>query len=313
MKQQLTFPTILGLFILIIGVAVGVFLVQSTQTLTSLASPSETPTDIKITNVTDKSFTVSWTTAEKTDGFIAYGTSESLGQTAQGGSAANTHSVDINSLSPSTAYYFKIISGQNTFDLNDKAYQIKTGPKLAPPAKTDVVFGTTLDHLGKPVERAIVILNTTGASPLSTQTDSKGTWVIPFSNLRISTLSGYANYSGKTMLEIFVSGNAKVSQGRILVENARPVPNITLGKNYNFTDIKSPSSTTLPKASIGLAATILPSPIATPTPSKIPTLTPTPVVKTELPNVGDLTPMLLLTIMGLSLVSSGFLLAKVIA
>ncbi|MBI2590904.1 MAG: hypothetical protein HYW33_03455 [Candidatus Blackburnbacteria bacterium] len=319
MRQQLTFPTILGLLVLIVGVAVGVFSVQSRQTLTSLASPDETPSDIKITNITDKSFTVSWTTTKKTDGFVAYGAGESLGQTAQGGNTTSTHSAEISSLSPLTVYYFKIISGQNTFDLNGKAYQIKTGPKLATQTKTDVVFGTILDTLGKPVEKAVVILNVSGASPLSTQTDSKGTWVVPLSSLRISTLNGYANYSGKTTLEIFILGNAKVSQARLLVENAHPVPAITLGKNYNFTEVKSPNSTTLPKASLELAAvSITPQVSLTPTktpsftPDKVTTSTPTPAVGTRLPNVGDLTPIALLTIMGLSLVSSGFLLAKLI-
>ncbi|MBI4028996.1 MAG: fibronectin type III domain-containing protein [Candidatus Blackburnbacteria bacterium] len=341
MKQQHTFPTFLGLFVLIIGVAIGAFLVQSKQTITSSASPEETPSNVKITNISDKSFTVSWTTTKKVSGFVLYGENQSLGQTADG-EAANTHSVDVSSLSPSTAYYFKIVSGQNTYDEKGEAYQVKTGPKLAAPAKNDVVFGTILDTLGKPAPKVLVIASVTGASPLSTQTDAKGTWVIPLSSLRTSTLSRYANYSPKTTLEIFVSGNSKTSLARILVGNARPVPPITLGKNYNFTDVKSPSSTTLPNANIELAAATLPSPtppispkvtptptirltptptptskpiggaaLLSPTPTRVPT--PTPVLNSTLPDVGDLTPMVLLSIMGLSLVSSGFLLAKVIA
>ena len=321
MKQQRSFPTILGLFVLIVGVAVGVFLVQSNQNLTTSASPDEAPSGVKITNITDKSFTVSWTTAKKVSGFVSYGESRSLGQTA-GGEIANVHSVFVNSLSPATNYYLKITSGQNAYGDKGEAYQVKTTQKLPSPKKNDIVFGTILDTLGKPVPKVLVIVNVTGASPLSTLSDTHGAWVIPLSTLKTSTLSGYASYSPKTTLDIFVSGNSQTSQGKILVGNAHPVPAITLGKNYNFTDVKSPSSTTLPKASLVLAAVNLPSPAPTqPTPKTSPTLspsptrvpTPAPVAKSRLPNVGDLTPMILLTIMGLSLVSSGLLFAKAIA
>lgn len=322
MKKQHSLPTVAGLLVLIIGVAVGVFLVQSKRTLTTSASVEETPKNVKITNITDKSFTVSWTTAKKTPGLVSFGKSETLDQTSGESAPSSFHHITVANLAPRTNYLFKIGSGENIFDNNGDFYQVKTGPTLGTLTKNDfVAFGTIQDSLGTAAAGVLVYATLPGASPLSAQTDSKGSWVIPLSSTRTSTLTSFASYGGNSNLAILVQSASQTASAQILVSSARPVPPITLGKTYNFTDVKSPESSSLPSSNIQLAistVSLTPTPTAsptfkpTPTPTKKPTPTPTIIsAPTVLPDAGDLTPTLALTIMSLALFTAGFLLAKI--
>lgn len=338
MRQIRKLPTIVGLLILVIGVSVGVFLVQTRQTINSSASPEEAPKSLRITNITDNSFTVSWITSKKVGEFVNFGKSQSLGQTA-GGETQLAHHVTVSDLSASTTYLFKVGSGNATYDNNGDFYKVKTGPSLPSQNKNDVVFGSVVSSSGVPVSGAIVYVSLPGASALSTVTDAKGAWTLSLSNARTTTLETWATYGKTTNLEIFVqSERGEVSTATIQVQAARPVPTMSLGKNYNFNNVKTPESSGLPSSTIQLAAVATPSPSAIPTPTptstlrssptptvtpiptKIPTRASTPTIvhpatvsaATTLPNAGDLTPLIWVSIMGLSIFASGFLLAKVV-
>ena len=61
------FPTILGLLLLVVSLGVGVFFMRDGLGIfTPRATPQTTPKNIKITNVTDATVTVSFFTDEKT-------------------------------------------------------------------------------------------------------------------------------------------------------------------------------------------------------------------------------------------------------
>jgi hypothetical protein len=71
-KKQI--PTILGLLILFVALISGVLLFgQGTGVFAPRATPQTTPKNIRISNLTDKSFTVSFYTDESTVAFIKYG------------------------------------------------------------------------------------------------------------------------------------------------------------------------------------------------------------------------------------------------
>jgi len=82
MKKALRLPTILGLFLVLGAIAGGVILIKQGPSLFIKASPTLTPNQLKITNVSDTSFTVSWLTEQSTSGFIKYGTDNNLSFTA---------------------------------------------------------------------------------------------------------------------------------------------------------------------------------------------------------------------------------------
>jgi len=71
-------PTILGLLFLGSGLAVGVLIIgNSTGGFFPKASPETTPKKIKVTNVTDSSFTISFITDTAVPGYVKYGVSAS--------------------------------------------------------------------------------------------------------------------------------------------------------------------------------------------------------------------------------------------
>ncbi|MBI2420674.1 MAG: fibronectin type III domain-containing protein [Candidatus Levybacteria bacterium] len=111
-------PTLLGIFLISIGIGITTFLVNQGTIFRIGAAPSNTPKNINITNISQTSFTVSWLTDEKVIGSINFGETKELGQTAlderdqlsKDLQVYNVHSVTIQNLSPSTNYYFSITS-----------------------------------------------------------------------------------------------------------------------------------------------------------------------------------------------------------
>ena len=86
---------------------------------TKVINVSLTPMDpvinnINVTDITDSSATISWTTDQPTRGVIAYGMTTSYGATISDLLEGTTHSVTINNLAPSTTYHFQLfVSSSN--------------------------------------------------------------------------------------------------------------------------------------------------------------------------------------------------------
>lgn len=242
-------PTILGLLILIIGLGAGIYLVDQKQLFGSKADPELIPRKIKITNVADNQFTVSWITNKATIGFIRYGTSASVeslladdrDQRSGQNQAFKTHYVTASGLKPVTKYYFKIGSGseKNLFDNdnNGKPYEITTGPTLGAQPSSDLINGKIITETGAPAEGAIVYVSLPNAAPLSTQVKADGAWLVILSAIKTSDLSDYISYDSKAaLIDIFVQADSKTAKATIKTVNDSPVPEISLGQTYDFTD-----------------------------------------------------------------------------
>ena len=247
MKKIKTLPTILGLLLLLGAIAGGVVMIKNGSNFFLKASPTLTPTQIKVTNITDTSFTVSWLTEEATSGFVKYGTEASLGFTATddrdqlSGKTDNftTHHVTLKNLKASTAYLFKIGSGNKTFDSNGQPYQVTTAKTAKTPPANDVAYGTVVNQNNQPVEGAIVYLSLANASPASTLTKASGSWVIPLNLIRSADLSDWAVYDKEASIEeIFIQAGAPGTATVVATtKNDSPMPKITLGQNFDFRKI----------------------------------------------------------------------------
>src|SRR3989344_8406201 len=119
-------PTLLGILLIAIGIGITTYLVKSGVILTIKADPTDTAQNIRISNVTDKSFTVSFTTEALVIGSINFGKDKNLGQTAlddrdQGVLKEHKiHYVSVKNLDSSTNYYFSITSGSKEFLQKDE-------------------------------------------------------------------------------------------------------------------------------------------------------------------------------------------------
>ncbi|MBC8422396.1 MAG: immune inhibitor A, partial [Chloroflexi bacterium] len=165
--------------------------------------------EVKVANVRDTSFTVSWITNIPSDGGVNYGTAPAaLDQTANddrgAGTSDDTHYVTLLDLIPETTYYFDLVS-DGTVDGNGGAhYTVTTGPTIGLPA-VDTIYGQVFkEDETTPAEGAIVYIvlqdangsDSPGkAAPLSALVDGSGYWYTNLGNARTADLSSYFDYS----------------------------------------------------------------------------------------------------------------------
>jgi len=247
MKKIKRLPTILGLLLVLGAIAGGVVMIKNGPDFFLKASPTLTPSQIKVTNITDNSFTVSWLTEDKTSGFVKYGTEQNLSFTGADDrdqlsgktDTFNTHHITLKNLKPTTAYFFKIGSGGKIFDSNGQPYQITTAKTAKTSPANDVAYGTVVNQSGQAVEGAIVYLSLANASPASTLTKASGSWVIPLNLIRSADLADWASYDKEASIEeIFIQAGALGTATVVATtKNDSPMPKITLGQNFDFRKI----------------------------------------------------------------------------
>src|SRR5258708_3096776 len=233
--RQSKIPTIIAILLLLGGVAAGVFLISTRQIFKLGASPDVAPQDVRISNIGSTSFTVSWITDKATIGYLEYGKSESLGQTTQAESTPSSfHFVNVNSLSPSTSYFFKINSGGASYDNSGLSWnRKKRGTGLAQPI---LISGSVTDALGAPASGIIVYATVTNASIFASQTTANGSWLISLNNSSVTK---------DTLVQIFVQGGAKgIASAQVIASSANPAPIIKLGQTYDFRNQGAVTSTT---------------------------------------------------------------------
>ena len=225
------------------------FLLNPSQADTLFAGQ---PIDITITNTRNDKFTVSWVTDAQETGQINYGTTTSLGNTAnddRGSSVSSkAHHITLKNLLPQTQYYYEIVSGGQVYNNSGQPYVVTTGPSLNPPSGSHVAYGQVFLTGGQPAEGAIAALkledrDSTGSpdfsQPVSGLTNSAGWWNIELNNLRTQDLTQYFSFSAAGDNEILTARIDKYSPTSITFDTAQdhPAPSVTLGWILNMTEM----------------------------------------------------------------------------
>lgn len=242
MKKRI--PTIAGLAILVIGLVVGVvFLGTGPGVFAPRATPETTPSKIRLTNVTDSGFTVSFYTAGATPGFIKYGTETNSIKSQTGDDRDQLsgtigeyklHHVTVRGLKPSTTYYYVLGTGSSaSFDNNGAPFKVKTAARGGAPSAAKTAYGNVLDESGNPANGVIVYASMPGIGEMSTLVKSSGSWAIPLANARKEDGTGYATIEDTDNLTLFVQGTSPTNTSELTVSvgESQPVADITLGKN----------------------------------------------------------------------------------
>lgn len=248
-------PTLLGMFLISIGIVVTTLLVRQGGLLPIKATPIPDPKDIRISNITDNSFNVSYFTDENTTGLINYGNNPSLGQSMLddkdqlSGSVGNhrIHNITVKNIEPEKKYYFSITSNGKTYTNNGKPFEITTGKKITKNLiDQSPISGKVIVMTGVAPKEAIVYLTTQNAQVISTMVKADGTFKLNLNSLRNSSLNSYYKIEDGAILKILVVGDGLKSNVTLSKENINPVPNITLSNDYDYTTTTvpiSPSST----------------------------------------------------------------------
>lgn len=253
--QSRHIPTIVGILILVGGLVGGIFLANSATTgFLPRASPETTPKNIKVTNVTDTSFTVSWITDSKTTGYIKYGTvantlsltaTDDRDQVSGTTGTYRTHHVTIRGLKASTAYYYKLgTTSTLLYDNNGQPYQTSTTTAVSSNART--IYGQVLLSTQTGVGGALVYISSPDMAPLSVITQSTGSFVLSLSQARTKSLTSAATLSDSMPLDVFIQGDDATSVITATLDLAQPLPDVTLGKNQDLTQAAPTSAAVTP-------------------------------------------------------------------
>jgi len=236
-------PTILGVIVLVVALISGTMLIgKGGGVFSPRASVETTPKNIKVSNVHDTSFTISFLTDSKVAGFVKYGTeannlksqaSDDRDQISGTIGEFQIHHITIRSLEQATTYYYLIGTGSgNTFDDNGQPFGIKTASRNGAPAAAKTIYGSVTTETGAPAEGSIVYVDVNGAGTMSSQVKASGSWAIPLSNARTIDGSAYASISDQDNIAISVQGPLSTQKAffSTIVEHSQPVAGITFGQ-----------------------------------------------------------------------------------
>ncbi len=127
-KKKISFKTILIFVIVILTGVLAVMGLNVTRTYLSGADTGSKPTNVlAIPSKDGRSVTITWTTEKPSISMVSWGTTPAntmikAGQT----DLVTSHNVKIDTLRPSTTYYFKIVIGSEEYMENGVPYSFKT-------------------------------------------------------------------------------------------------------------------------------------------------------------------------------------------
>lgn len=215
----------------------GVFFVNYRQIFRIGATGESEPNDIRVSNITDSSLTVSWTTDGESIGFVVWDKG-----TSPADEKGYTHLVTLTGLNPNTDYSYKVSSNGVLFDNNGIPWQAKTAAEPQINTQPNLISGSVLTATGLPAQKALVYV-TMGGNLFSTLTSDSGNFVFQLPEGDPKT----------TLIEIFVqAGPLGVSSAQIYLQSSKPVPPMILGTTHDFRSIPPNSDGQAPGATLNL-------------------------------------------------------------
>jgi hypothetical protein len=238
-------PTILGLLLLIGGIFGAYYYFQNSS---SKVGAEFTPQKIRITNIADNKFSVSWVSDEATTGSVEYGktgeklTTKKMDDRDSGSTQGSytTHHVTIEGLQPSTQYSFRIVVGEKStrFDNAGSPYSTSTGPVVGATPTSQNFYGSVQQPSKQPASGALVYVTLPGGATASSLVSESGNYAITLSTMRASDLRSYVTYDPTaTIVSVTVESGKQQSVASVTLANSAPVPTITVGQNAEFLTI----------------------------------------------------------------------------
>lgn len=244
-------PTLLALLLL---VAIGVSFWMWQRGNGANTNIGTVPQSVKITNIADNKFSVSWTTQKPTVGKVEYGNvgekldkqkGDDRGETFTG----QTHHVTVTDLQPGTNYAFRILSGEGLqrFDNNGSVYTATTGTTIASVPAARSLYGDVVNAS----EDTLVYVTMPDAQPASLTLNSKGSYSIPISTIRSADLKNFVSYDpAATVVSLILDNGLAKSAVTVSTTNITPVPTIAMGENADFRSLpgqEQPATTQIAK------------------------------------------------------------------
>lgn len=299
-------PTILGLLLIAVSLGATVFLFNNARNFFSQANIEASPEKVRISNLSSKSFTVSWLTPVKASGAVNYGIEKLDNVVVEkrdngGKDQYFVHHVTLNFLQPNTKYRFEIISGGKSFNNGGESFTVKTLENISKENQAAPAYGKVLQADNTPATETLVYLSLGTGFLYSTLTKSSGNWLISFLSNQPA--------APEEKIDLTFQNETEVSSVITTADKLSPVSEIVLGKNYDFrvlgiSTFKFPnplsSGVSVVEAATPSAAPASPTPTPTPLIFASPTATPS-----TAPASGNLTPTFFLLLISLTLIVLG--------
>ncbi len=260
MKKINKIPTLLGIVILLVGTFAGVFFLNMNQVFRIGADAQSAPQDIRISNISDTSATLSWTTPKETANFVIWGDSagsvSKVEKETENDQKFFNHSVNLTGLKPNSNYFFKINSDGTTYDNQNIPWQFTTGAQLNVNQNSFAVSGSVITASGVPAKKALVYM-TIGGYLMSTLTSDSGNFVFQLTSARTPDLLSYVQINpSQTLLDISVIGlPGETSSAKIFPQSANPIPPMIFGQVYDHRNLTPNMDGQTPDVNLNLPET----------------------------------------------------------
>lgn len=268
-------PSIFGFFFLLMAIVTIGFLSRNAILFGTKAAAGNTPKEVKISNVSDTTFTVSYATDANVLGTIKFGSLGKMDQVALDDrdkpqakpTEHTTHHITVENLAPSTTYSFTITSGDENFLDGEAAYQVTTGAALEASSTTETIMtGKVTNDDGSPATGALVYVSGSNSQVLSTYTNGSGSYTININTMRTNNLASFINLVSDTVLQLQIVDATKESKVSLLTSQTNPIPMVILSKNYDFAVSNDPlAPSPVASDSADLSGTPSVSPVSFPT------------------------------------------------
>ncbi len=233
-------PTLLAIFILFVGTTVGVVFINAKTIFRLGAQFDPMPKNVRITNVTDSSFCISFISDHPMSSFVKvsenrYFVGES--QLLFNNNKSDTHYYHVESLETEGKYYVSINLGGNDY-YTDDPIQIVTGPELKTHPQGQVLYGKVYSPSGEEQRGAIVYAQSGNGAMLSTVTSEDGTFTITVSNTRNKNLTEYEKIdTDKSLIQLLIQKGKITSSVTTYLINAQPLPPVIMGRNQDARNV----------------------------------------------------------------------------
>lgn len=243
---QKKIPSLLGLILILLSIGITSFLAKNQTFFITRANPNYAPFDVRITNVTDSSFTVSYRTKEKTVGVINYGKDNNLGEKAgddkvnEGIISSYIHHITVKNLNPKTKYFFLIKSSDEDYLNKDSFFETATASKIEEAEAKDIqLSGQLILPNGNKPQESIVYLTSESSQMLSFLVKNGEYNFNTF--IRNKEFFSYLQGFEENFKLLAIDG---LYESEIIIkpESLEKIPLVILSKDYDFTLSKFPVS-----------------------------------------------------------------------
>ena len=248
---QKRIPTVFAIIILISGLFVTAFLVQIGVFTSSQATPNEEPQNVSVSNITNSSFTVTFTTLDPTLSAVKINNPDSPSvafdaRDNQGNHAYINHFITITNLKPNTKYEFVLLSNGDEYTDNGNFYTATTANGDAPSSgNMYALSGKVIMPNGEDADDVLLDIKIPNAAPISAITNSEGKYSIPTYLIRNTSHNQILTIVPNTNINLSAKKGGLTSKIVYTYSPSSEIPTITLSSNYSFiasNETENPSS-----------------------------------------------------------------------